>query len=74
MIYDISSVAQSLERISRHLDTSHDLENINKNLDYISYCLLMLSYIEYERFHASYSNLSNITFDDFLGIIKKCKS
>ena len=30
MIYDISSVANSLEHISRRLDSSHDLENINK--------------------------------------------
>lgn len=74
MIYDISTVAESLVRISRHLDTSHDLENINKNLDYISYCLLMLCYIEYDSFRDHNSSLSNITFNDFLGIIKKCKS
>lgn len=71
---NIDYIERHLGRISKHLESSNDLENINKNLDYISSCLLMLCYIEYERFHAFNSNLSNITFNDFLGIIKKCKS
>lgn len=47
MVYDISSVAKSLESISRRLDTSHDLENINKNLKLISDRLELLCYIQF---------------------------
>lgn len=74
MIYDLQKIDSSLERISKHLDSLHNLENINKNLDYISSCLLMLCYIEYEHSMKHNFDFSNITFDDFLGIIKKCKS
>lgn len=74
MIYDISSVANSLERISHRLDTSHDLENINKNLEYISDCLIVLCHIQFDYLQKQNSDLSKIDFVDFLRSIKSCKS
>lgn len=52
----------------------NNLYDINKNLEYISDCLIVLCHIQFDYLQKQNSDLSKIDFVDFLRSIKSCKS
>ena len=69
---DMHKITRSLEQISHLLPSLQDLENINKNLQHISFCLDLLCYMQY--IDLKKHNLENkIDLDDLFRSFK-CKS
>ena len=69
---DIRKITRSLEQISHLLSSLEDLENFNKDLKYISFCLELLCYMQYIDLK-KYNLENKIDLDDLFRSFK-CKS